>query len=295
MKIMPRNVRLAGILALTLLMLAAIPSAGSSKQSQVPEKPNDLVRETIQNELKTPPPDIFLTWKQRTVKPNRTIVRQMVETPDGLLSRLLSINDRPLAPEEQRKEDSRVNRLLDPSQMSQKRKEQKEDEARTRKMVAAIPDAFIYQYAGTEEKDGHTMVNLKFTPNPNFDPPNRETLIFQGMAGDMTIDATAKRLAKIDGTMMRDISIGWGIIGHLDKGGRFMVEQAPVVENQWELTRMKLNFTGKALIFKTIRIDSVDTATDFKKVPKMTVQQALEMLKKSENPQPQNGATMAGR
>jgi hypothetical protein len=217
----------------------------------------------------------------------------MVETPDGLLSRLLSINDRALTSEEQKKEDARVNRLLDPSQMSQKRKEQKEDEARTRKMVAAIPDAFLFQYAGTEEKDGHTMVNLKFTPNPNFDPPSRETLVFQGMAGDMTIDATVKRLVKIDGTMMRDVSIGWGFIGHLDKGGQFFVEQAPVVDAQWELTRMKLNFTGRALIFKTIRIDSVDTATDFKKVPKMTVQQALEMLKKFENPQPQNGAAMA--
>jgi hypothetical protein len=293
MKIMRGNVRQASILAITLVTLVAIASAGTSGQSQPPENPNDLVRETVQNELKISPQEIYLTWKQRTVKPNRTIVRQMVETPDGLISRLLSINDRPLTVDEQRKEDARVNRLLDPSQMRQKRNEQKEDEARTRKMVAAIPDAFLFQYAGTEEKDGRTMVNLKFTPNPNFDPPSRETLVFQGMAGDIAIDATAKRLAKIDGTMMRDISIGWGIIGHLDKGGRFMVEQAPVVDNQWELTMMKLNFLGKALIFKTIRIDSVDTATDFRKVPRMTVQQALEMLKKSENPQPQNSAAMA--
>ena len=290
---MGRHIRQAGLSALVLVTLALAALASSKPQSQVPENPNELVRETIQNELKVPAQDIYLTWKQRTVKPNRTIVRQMVETPEGLLSRLLSINDRALTSDEQKKEDARVNRLLDPSQMSQKRKEQKEDEARTRKMVAAMPDAFLFQYAGTEEKDGHRMVNLKFTPNPNFDPPSRETLVFQGMAGDMTIDATVKRLAKIDGTMMRDVSIGWGIIGHLDKGGRFVVEQAPVVDAQWELTRMRLNFTGKALIFKSVRIDSVDTATDFKKVPKMTVQQALEMLKKSENPQAQNGAAMA--
>ena len=281
------------LLLIIAASLAAVASKGQ-ESSALPKNPTDLVREVVKNELKpVSQNDTFYTWKQRTVKPSKTIVRQMVETPEGVLARLLSINDKPLTPEEQRKEDARVNRLLDPSQMSAKRKEQKEDEERTRKMVSALPDAFNYEYVGTEEKDGHTMVNLKFTPNPNFNPPSRETLVFQGMEGTMTVDATAKHLAKIDGTMMKDVSIGWGIIGHLDKGGRFVVEQAPVGDNQWEVTRMKLNFTGKALIFKTIRIDSVDTATDFRKVPKMTVQQALDMLKKGELSQPQNGGTLA--
>ncbi len=107
----------------------------------------------------------------------------------------------------------------------------------------------------------------------------------------MTIDATAKRIVKIDGTMMKDVSIGWGIIGHLDKGGKFFVEQAPIAEGQWEITQMRLNFSGKALIFKSIRIDSVDTATDFKKVPRLSVQQALDMLKKAETPQQQSSAS----
>lgn len=283
-------------LGITLLVTFGLSAWAQNTQQNpsLPQNANDLVREVVKNELKPPSQDdAYYTWKQRTVKPNRTIVRQMVETPEGVLARLLSINDNPLTPEEQKKEDARVNRLLDPSQMNAKRKEQKEDEERTRKMVGALPDAFNYQYAGTQEKDGHTFVTLKFTPNPNFNPPSRETLVFQGMEGTLTVDATAKRIAKIDGTMMKDVSIGWGIIGHLDKGGRFVVEQAPVGDDQWEVKMMKLNFTGKALIFKNIRIDSVDTATDFKRVPKMTVQQALEMLKKGETSQAQNGGAVA--
>ena len=288
---MRASIHCLGIAVLVVSLSSAAMSAWGGPKTQLPENPNDLVREAVQHELKagTAQDDTYLSWKQRTVKPNRTIVRKMVETPDGILARVISINDRPLTPDELKKEEARLNRLLDPSQMSQKRKEQKEDENRTRKVVSALPDAFLYQYDGTEEKNGHTLVNLKFTPNPNFSPPSREALVLQGMQGVVIVDATAKRIVKIDGTMMRDVSIGWGIIGRLNKGGRFVVDQAPVEDNRWAITHMVLNFTGKALIFKSIRIDSVDTASDFKKVPKLSVSQALEMLKKSDTPQPQNG------
>jgi hypothetical protein len=283
-----------GTFVLGLALWCHAGMADPGHQTQLPENPNDLVRDTVRNELNPPAGDsVYFTWKQRTVKPNRTIVRRMLETPAGLIARVISINDRPLTPEELRKEEQRINRLLDPSQMNAKRKEQKDDEDRTRKIVAVLPDAFRYEYAGTEQRNGQTFVNLKFTPNPRFNPPSRETLVLEGMQGDMTIDATAKRIAKIDGTMMKDVSIGWGIIGHLDKGGHFYVEQEPVGGGQWEITKMLLNFNGRALIFKSIRIDSVDTATDFKKVPKMSVQEALDLLRKADSARGQNGGALA--
>lgn len=249
-------------------------------QTDLPQNPNDLVRNVIKHELGGNTGNSFYSWRQKTVKPARTIVREMIETPQGVIGRLLSIDGKPLTDEQRKKEESRINRLLDPRQMADKAKEQKQDEERTRKMVGALPDAFIYKYAGTEEKSGHTFVSMTFTPNPNFDPPSKETLVFQGMAGEMTVDATALRIAKIDGTMTKDVSIGWGIIGHLDKGGKFQVDQQEVEKGHWEVTRMRLNFTGRALIFKSIRIDTLETASDFKQVPSFTVAQALDYLKK---------------
>jgi hypothetical protein len=270
------------------VLCGAVTAAADKQDANLPANPNDLVRKAVQNEVNTPSVDNteFHSWKMRQVKPNRTSVRQFVETPDGLLARTLTIDDKPLSNEERSKEEARINRLLDPKQMQAKRKQQNEDESRTKRMVAALPDAFIYQYTGTEEKNGHTLVNLKFTPNPKFNPPTREALVYQGMEGTMVVDATAMRMAKIDGTMVKDVSIGWGIIGHLDKGGQFIVEQAEVDKGDWEITKMRLNFTGKALIFKSIRIDETDVSTDFRKVPKMTVAQALDFLKKAD----QNGA-----
>jgi hypothetical protein len=126
------------------------------------------------------------------------------------------------------------------------------------------------------------LVKLHFTPNPNFNPPSRETLVYQGMEGDMWIDARAMRMAKIDGVMMRDVTIGWGILGRLDKGGRFIVEQGEVSKGHWDTTKLALDFTGKALIFKSIRIKSTDTFSDFRPIPKMSVAQALDYLRKAD-------------
>jgi hypothetical protein len=247
---------------------------------QLPQNPADLVRSVIEHELNPHRSESLYSWRQRDERPNRSSTKLMIETPQGVLSRTIAINDRPLTPEQRKKDDDRINRLLDPQKMRDKVREQKEDEERTTKMVRAIPDAFLFQYAGNEvTQNGHTLVKVSFKPNPNFDPPSRETLVFEGMSGWMILDVTAQRIARIDGTLFRDVNIGWGIIGHLDRGGRFYVEQADVHNGHWDQVKMILDFTGKALIFKNIRIKETDTAWDFKPVEKMTVAEALNFLR----------------
>jgi hypothetical protein len=271
---------MGAVLALLISSALCCSAQEVPKASEQPLDPQILIKEVVYNELHQPDTPEYHSWKVRQVKPNRTTLRQYAETPEGLLGRVLTVNGKPLTGNNLAKEDARINRLLDPKQMREKRKEQKEDENRSKRIVAALPDAFIYQIAGTEEKDGHALVKLHFTPNPSFSAPNRETLVLQGMEGDMIIDRTDMRLVKIDGTMTRDVSIGWGILGRLDKGGHFVVEQRPVDKGDWEVTYMRLNFAGKALIFKTIRIDEIDTSYDFKRIPKMSVAEAINYLKK---------------
>lgn len=280
-----------GLLAILISIASCCFAQSAAQEPTAPQDPGALIRTVVYNELHPPDTGEFHAWKGRQVKPNRTTVKQYVETPDGLLARVLTVNGQPLSGDDLAKENARINRLLDPKQMQQKRKQQQEDEGRTKKLVGALPDAFLYTVTGTEEKNGHTLVKLHFTPNPKFSPSSREALVFQGMEGDMIVDSTVMRLVKIDGTMMKDVSIGWGIIGHLDKGGRFVVEQNEVDKGDWEITYMMLNFTGKALIFKSIRINEVDTSTDFHKVPKMTVADAINYLKKTDS---YNG-TVAGK
>lgn len=268
------------------LILAFIAVGGglaSAQEAQLP--PRELVRRAIANEVRDQDGHhpVLFAYKSKSEKPKQTVIKQIVEIPEGTLGRILSVNGRLLTPEQKQQEDQRINRLLDPNEMRKKRKSQQEDTERTLKMLRALPDAFLYQEVGTETApNGHKLVNLKFTPDPKFNPPIRETLVYQGMNGDMVIDTTAMRLAKIDGTLFKDVTIGWGIIGRLEKGGRFYVEQSEVCNGHWDTTKMTLHFTGKALIFKSIRIDETETTWDYKPVEKMSVQQAVNFLKNEE-------------
>ena len=272
-------------------LLACASAWAQSTKSELPKNPNDLVRAVIVNELKPNPDKQFYEYKVTKKLPDHTEVKQMVDTPSGTLGRLVLINGKPLTPEQRAKENARLQRLIDdPSQMSAKRKEQQDDDRRTREMVKAMPDAFLYDYAGTQNQEpwGELEV-LKFKPNPSFNPPNQETKVYRGMEGEMWIDVADMRLARIEARLFRDVAFGWGILGHLDRGGQFIVEQKPVNGGHWEASHMVLNFTGKVLMFKTLKIHQDETTTDYRPVEKMDVVQALDFLKKQETEIAQNG------
>lgn len=103
------------------------------------------------------------------------------------------------------------------------------------------------------------------------------------MQGYVLIDAVHHRLARIDGWLFKEVSFGWGILGHLDRGGRFIVQQQEVGDNLWEISSMTLTFTGKILLFKNLNINSTEVFSRFRRVPAdLTFAQALELLKKEE-------------
>jgi hypothetical protein len=246
--------------------------------------PAELVRAAIQYEIKDDSVHSRLfTWKERKFRERIPLIQRIVDTPSGELSRVMLIDGKPLTPEQQKEEDERIRRMLDPAQLRRKQKEQKEDDERTRKMLAAIPDAFDFQYIGsTQAPNGHKLTRIGFVARPGFNPPSRESMVFSGMRGEMLIDETAQRLAKIDGTLFKEVTFGWGILGKLYKGGRFVVEQAEVAPSHWDTTRLILHFDGKALLFKSIHIDDNQTSWDYRPVPPMSVDQAMEFLARGE-------------
>ena len=103
-----------------------------------------------------------------------------------------------------------------------------------------------------------------------------------GLHGHLLIDATENRIAEIDGTLQKEVEFGWGILGHLSPGGRFLVQQCKLGDQHWEVSHMELAFTGKVLFVKKLSIHSNDTFTDFHPVPSnLTFAEGVELLKKA--------------
>jgi hypothetical protein len=277
----------AWILLLTVASFAGQPATVSSYRD-----PAELVRKAVQNEINAANDDSarFLFRGTKTTAQGST-TRLYVETREATAGLVIAYNGKPLTPEQRRAEEARVERFIKhPEELKRKREQERAEAERTLRIVRALPDAFLFEYAGEEQgsegigRAGETLVKLKFRPNPHYQAPSHVEEVLTGMQGYVLVDAAHYRLAVIDGTLFKEVGFGWGILGHLDPGGRFTVQQQELGDNLWEISSMSVRFTGKILLFKNLSISSTETFTGFRRVPSdLTFAQALELLKKEES------------
>ena len=265
-----------------------VSSLSTSGWAQSTVSPTELVRRTVKNELRDDHAKFMFRDQKDT--PHGSQTKLLVQTNEAMAGMLIAVDGKPLGPNQRQQEQERLNQLAtNPSALEQKRKREKEDADRVQRIMQALPDAFLYEKDGEQVgkpgvgKEGDELVRLKFRPNPKYDPPTHTEQVLTGMQGYMLIDENKSRLAEIDGTLYKDVGFGWGILGHLDKGGRFVVRQGEVAPNHWDVTQMRLDFTGKVLLFKSLSIKSNEVYSDFRPVPaNLTFAQGVELLRKQE-------------
>jgi hypothetical protein len=230
---------------------------------------------------------MFLTRKQTT---HFSSLKLYVQTHDAVAGRVIAYNGQPLTPQQRQEEDARNERFIkNPAEMRAKQKEERDNRDRINKILKALPDAFLYEYDGFEPgtatygHKGSELLRLKFRPNPDYDPPSRVEQVLTGMAGTALVDIKKQRMARMEGVLVKDVSFGWGFLGHLDKGGSIILEQANVGGDDWIMDRISISLTGKILLVKNIRYNQTESSTDFHKVPEdLTFEQGLALLKKQE-------------
>jgi hypothetical protein len=171
---------------------------------------------------------------------------------------------------------SRTKFLTDPAYRKQQRKKLDQDGKKATALLAMLSKAFLYKSQGRQGQ----IIRLTFQPNPKFHPPSREAKVFHTMAGTLLIDAKSMRLSQLSGHLIHSVNFGGGILGRLQKGGRFEVDQADVGEGHWEMVRLDVHILGRALFFATIKEQQHEVMTDFHEVPPgVTLARAAEMLK----------------
>jgi len=281
-------------IASTLALAAAQPSPAQNTPS-----PIELVRMTVASEVfaanNNSVKHMFRDYKKT---PQGSQTRIYVETTQAMAGMTVAYNDKPLSGEQLQNEEGRLAGLVgNPEQLSRKERQEKEEANRTLSIVRALPDAFLFDYDGTEPgtatvgREGAELVRLKFRPNPSYRPPSHVEDVLVGMAGFLLIDPAAHRIARIDGTLFREVNFGWGILGHLNKGGHFFVEQQDLGDGSWDVSCMRLDFAGKILLFKNIAIKSDEVFSNFRRVPAgTTFAQGVEMLKTEQAKLAQGGA-----
>jgi len=267
-----------GVTVLFVLLATTVPMGAQTRG----DKPSadDLVRQTVSNELAAVNDGGHYRYRfeEETSKGSET--RDMVETRDWLVGRVIFKNGKPLTAAEQEREDEKLRVLLkNPDRLDAFQKEEFSHRESMRKMIAAFPEAFICQYADTEQRGPYRgMIRVKFHPRPQYVPPSMELRPLQGMRGYAWIDPVSARLVRIDARFFRDVNFGWGILGSIQRGGGIMLEQRHVDGKRWAISELALHYNKRVLLMKT-RVDSVTKTYEFRHLPDdVTLQKGLEEL-----------------
>ena len=177
----------------------------------------ELVRRAVANEMKSADQTGKHMFREQKETLQGSQTKLLVETRDAMVGMLIARDGHPLSLEEQRGEYDRIQHFIDdPAELDRKRRKEKEDGERVKSILKALPDAFLYQYDGTETgkpgvgKPGEELIRLKFRPNPKYQPPTRVEEVLTGMQGVVLIDAREQHIARIDGTLFQEVGFRMG-------------------------------------------------------------------------------------
>ena len=258
------------------LGVLSIAAAFSAAQAPPAPPPGQLVREVVYNELHDHARHGYWRYLAERHQQQQVIVENQVETADGTVKEVVLSNGRPLGAAAKRNERERLDHLLaSDADQARLRQEYSEDERRIGRILALLPDAFLFQYLGEENGSWH----LRFWPNPQYPARSIEARIFHAMSGELWIDSRAKHLVRLDGQLQQNVDFGFGILGRLYKGGWFRLERTQVSATDWKTKRLEIHMNGRAMLFKTIARETSESRRDFTPVPAaMSLQEGVAML-----------------
>lgn len=271
---------LTGLLVTVCTASSLLLFAGSQAQNlHLPASSiHQMVKNVAWNELQaTEHPKRFYQYLERDISPgsSRTYIR--IATPHGYVDRLIAVNGHQPSKQQIEKNEQLLQNLLTNTQLQHSRfKNQQSNLLRRDNVIKDVPNAFVFTYDG-RSKQG--WIKLKFRPAPNFNPSSRQSLVLEGMAGELWVDPKTQRMAKIDGSLIKPVKIGWGFLARLNKGGRFLMDQVQGPDGTWHQQLLHVHFDGSVFIFKPLHIRVKEIRSFFKRVPdNLTIPEAVHML-----------------
>jgi len=239
-----------------------------------------LVREVVFNELNDHHAHGYWRYWVLHNTPNGMRLDDQVETAQGPVTRLSLSNGQTPSVEAEQQEQARLRRLLTSTDEQTKHlREYQEDENRIGRILALLPDAFLYEYDG-DENGSH---RLRFRPNPDYPAHSIEARIFHAMTGTLWVNARMKRLVRLDGRVRDNVDFGYGILGRLYKNGWFQLVRVQVSATDWKTERLEVHMCGRALLVKSFARDTSEQRGGFTSVSTgMSLAQGAALLEQSE-------------
>ncbi len=282
---------LLGLLAAGILLssnaVASLPALDESADaaSLLAAPPRSWAVDVAANELiALHHPGSYLRYQMHVIDEKGNQTRDIIESKDGSVARLILRDGRALTDDEDKAERQRLNDMIaSPSDYAKHIKEDASGRKIADQMIRLMPDAMIYTYTPgqpqTGKNGGAPEVVLDYKPNPTFKPPSLTAEALTGLEGRMWIDAKSRQLVRMEGNIFRGVNFGWGMLAHIYPGGKLVLEQTHAGGGRWIFTHFNEEVRVRALMVKTVTVHANISASAFQTLPgAMSYQDAIRML-----------------
>ena len=246
--------------------------------------PRSLVVDAAANELiALHHKDSYLRYRMEIANEKGDQVRDVIESKDGTVARLIMKDGKPLTAEQDKAERQRLTDVIASPGAYAKHVRNTESEKKTADTLAPMmADAMINTYAPGQPQSGRNggapEIVLDYKPNPKWAPPSTEAQALTGLQGRVWIDAKTHYVVRMEGTIFRGVNFGWGMLAHIYPGGKVELNQVNVGGNRWIFTDFSMELTVRALMVKTLNIHSSVKASGFQTLAPMSYQDAIHLL-----------------
>jgi hypothetical protein len=226
----------------------------------------------------------YLRYQMHTRDSKGDLVRDVMESKQGPVARLVMKEGRALTPEEDANERARLQAMLDsPDAFARHIRNENSGKKLASELIKQLPEAMIFSYTpGQPQRAGHAAdspaeIVIDFKPNPDWHPPTLTAEALTGLQGRAWIDAKTHFLTRTEGDIFRGVNFGFGFVAHIYPGGKLEFDQVHVSGERWIYS----NFTENAMVrvlFKTIKEDTHIEGADFTPIPEMSYQEAVQQL-----------------
>ncbi len=226
----------------------------------------------------------YLRYRMHLVNERGDRVRDVIESKDGPVARLVLREGRPLTTEEDAAERERLNDLVaSPSVYARHVKSENSGKKLAADLIHQMPDAMLYSYTPGQPQVGVSVsgrqVVMDYQPNPMWVPPSMTAEALTGLKGRMWIDVKTNQMVRMEGTIFKPVNFGWGMLAHIYPGGVLLLEQTDAGGQRWIYSHFSQEITIRALILKTLNVHTQIDASGFHVLPgPISYQEAIQRL-----------------
>jgi hypothetical protein len=184
--------------------------------------------------------------------------------------RMLVRDGKPLSPEDQRKEQERLDKAVaklereSPEQRAHREAKYEKQREDDRDFLREVPDLFEFKLLGDQQIDGHDVWVISATPKPGAHPKRGDAKPLLKIQAKIWIDKAEYQWVRLEAETTATISFGL-FIARLSPGAKLVFEQTRVNDEVWLPKREVVSGAGRVGLVKKIAAEQEVTWNNYRK------------------------------